>query len=121
MLRSAQSRTEFRSITLFGKTMYRFLLALIIVFFSGCRTTPKYEFSSPVTVVVRFTINEKGTTENIHIMSDSPKEFNVAVINKVKTWHFKPEIKNGIPIKRTVECPVTFTPEKNSGKVAELR
>ena len=91
--------------------MHRFLLFILLAFSTGCRTTPKNGILSPVQVLVIFTINEKGTTEDMHVVSSPSRELSADAIASVKKWSFEPAVENVIPVKNTVEYLITFRSE----------
>ena len=58
-------------------------------------------------VVVRVSISETGTVQNAEAVSGDPI-LTAAAIESIKSWKFKPFIKNGKPIEVSSNLPLTF-------------
>jgi TonB family protein len=70
---------------------------------------PQYAFMKGLegTVVIRFTIDEKGKPQNLKVV-DSIAGLDKAALAVVREWRFTPAMKDGKPIATTATAPVTF-------------
>lgn len=61
-------------------------------------------------VVVRFEVRLDGTTANVEIVKSLDAEFglDIAAVEAVKQWRFKPAMKNGFPIVARVTASLGF-------------
>jgi protein TonB len=59
------------------------------------------------TVVVAFDVMENGSCANAQILS-GPAEFHESVLRAVRTWHFKPAMRDGKPIRSRVKKSIVF-------------
>ena len=60
------------------------------------------------TVVVRFVVNEQGGVENVQVVGGTNSKFAKSAVSSVSKWRFKPTVKDGKPVKTTVEKSMEF-------------
>lgn len=64
-------------------------------------------------VTVQFTVTTTGTTSDITIIEDKPKNiFNNSVLRTVAAWQFKPGIKDGEPVATRIQITLRFKLEQ---------
>lgn len=59
-------------------------------------------------VTVVFTVNERGRTEDVEILSSSSRLFNQAVLRAVRNWKFEPPVREGKPEPVRIEHTIRF-------------
>jgi TonB family protein len=76
------------------------------------QTTPEFPLSMRGVaideVVVSLTVEADGSVTKIKILKRSQPEFDQAVLEAVKTWHFTPAKEGGKAIAMTLEYGVRF-------------
>jgi TonB family protein len=60
------------------------------------------------TVIVEAIINEQGGIENVRVLKGQPMGLDQAAVDAVKTWKFKPAMKDGKPVKVYYVLTVNF-------------
>ncbi len=58
-------------------------------------------------VVIRITTSETGEVESTEVMNGDPL-LAAAAVNALKQWKFKPFIRNGKPVKASMNIPFSF-------------
>ena len=66
------------------------------------------QFEAKGSILVEFTVNEKGKVVNPFIIDSFDFDLNDTVIDKVISLKFKPALQNGIPIKVRYKLPIVF-------------
>lgn len=64
---------------------------------------------------VRFTINEKGKTQDIHIVDSRGDHFGGNTVYAVRFWRFEPALKDGAPVACEAEYEIYFRGLYSSG------
>jgi TonB family protein len=60
------------------------------------------------TVILEAIINEQGDVENVRVLKGQPMGLDQAAVEAVKTWKFKPAMKDGKPVKVYYVLTVNF-------------
>lgn len=61
-------------------------------------------------VVVQYTVNTEGQTENVQVLSGQPSGlFDRNAVRAVERWRFKPAVENGKPVARVVKQRIDFS------------
>jgi protein TonB len=63
----------------------------------------------PGTVVLRLVIDEAGKVVDAQVVQKA-KPFTEAARKCVETWRYRPATRGGIPIRVSLEVPITFRP-----------
>jgi TonB family protein len=91
---------------------YLLTILTIIVFLSGCNTTP----SQPTEgyVQLQFDITEEGATDNIKVIKSVPSGFFDEEAKKsLSKWKYTPKVVNGVTVRQVdLKVQLDFTPQK---------
>jgi hypothetical protein len=59
-----------------------------------------------------FIVNEKGRTQNLHLLGDVPKEFQDSLASAVASWEFEPAKVDGKPVASPIAVKFSFVLRK---------
>lgn len=64
-------------------------------------------------VVLLFTVSTEGRAEQIEVeSSDLPESYQAQAVRTLKTWRWKPEMKNGVAVTTRMRMPMRFQLQK---------
>ncbi len=61
-------------------------------------------------VRLRFVVNAEGKTEHVRVVSSPHPDFEDEAVSALKTWIFKPGLRDGKPVSVRLEVPIVFSP-----------
>ena len=64
------------------------------------------------TVAIKVVIDETGSVVECSVSKSSHTEFEQPAVAAVKTWKFKPAVKDGTKVRAEVLIPIRFNPEE---------
>lgn len=66
--------------------------------------------TSPVQVVLRITLDARGKLEEAEVVTSAGQPFDQAAIAAVRSWVFRPALREGHPIRSRIKVEVVFDP-----------